>query len=81
MGDIMLLELGNATSQISAMMGRLTLLRGLGLLEVGGEGWLEGDLRKLSPCEMLLPAAKCACQSRGVQAQTQCAQFRRFCGC
>ena len=36
---------------------QLTLLRGLGLLEVGGEGWLEGDLRKLSPCEMLLPAA------------------------
>ena len=39
------------------MMVRLTLLRGLGLLEVGGEGWLEGDLRKLSPREMLLPAA------------------------
>ena len=40
------------------MIVRLTLLRGLGLLEVGGEGWVEGDLRKLSPCEMLLPAAQ-----------------------
>ena len=39
------------------MIVQLTLLRGLGLLEVGGEGWVEGDLRKLSPCEMLLPAA------------------------
>ena len=40
------------------MIVRLTLLRGLGLLEVGGEGWVEGDLGKLSPREMLLPAAQ-----------------------